>query len=102
MIFCFGGVLACVRSRILFCYSRAIPDGPSLSTPGRAVILMSRRLTGMMARRILANFGGGRVYTHQPPAKPLVKVLINGSYAAPPTRCPRLLNIIEPTKVNTS
>ena len=80
MIFCFGGVLASVRSRILFCQPRAIPDDPSLSTPGRVVVLVSRRLTWGMAERVLAIFGEGRSYnttsyTYWPPAVPLAKML---------------------------
>ena len=60
-------------------HSRAFPDGPSLSTPGRAVISMARRLTWEMAERILAIFGEGRSYNttsyiYRPPVVPLAKL----------------------------
>ena len=71
--------LGCAGVRILSRHSRAFPDGPSLSTPGRAVISMARRLTWGMAERILAIFGEGRSYnttsyTYRPPVVPLAKL----------------------------
>ena len=72
---------ACWRAYLAFRHSRAFPDGPSLSSPGRAIFSMARRLTMGMAERILAIFGEGRSYnttsyTYRPPAVPLEETLL--------------------------
>ena len=59
MILMCGGVLA--SSSLAFRHSRAISNDPSVSTPGRAVALKSRRLTGGMAERVLTIFGERRL-----------------------------------------
>jgi len=77
ILFLFFG--CCWRAYLAFRHLRAFPDGPSLSSPGRVVFLMARRLTLGMAERILAIFGEGRSYnttsyTYRPPVVPLAKL----------------------------
>ena len=63
-----------------------LPDNPSLSMPGRGVILIAWRLTLGMAEITFAMFGQERLQLHLP-AAPVDEVL--------PTICPRLLGVVE-------
>ena len=87
--------------RISSCHSRAFPDGPSLSAPGRAVVLMSRRLTWGMAERMLAIFGEGVCiiqYVHLPAGRRAACgdiAYLRWPLVSPPTIRPSLLDVVE-------